>query len=179
MKEVSAIRYASNAGGRDVSGNVFRSFSEWLDVHADRQLMLAASNKNACQRRYVAVIPAPCQRDVILRTNSVVGGIQVHPLSAAKIDGQPCMGSIGADKARLPDRRNCSQVATDVTAGNPMRSEHCDLKVSKILTNTAAQTKDVGHGSIDSCRAVIVDKVSVDPLCQLNHILQQRTERRQ
>ena len=83
--------------------------------HTDREFMPTAADDHAAQRRYVAEIASPRNRDVIGADAHIVGGIQIHPSERRAENRHPGVRSVGAHpiSGRI-GRRMSAQIATDV-----------------------------------------------------------------
>ncbi len=87
--------------------------------------MLSAADENPGQRRNVAVISAPSERDMISRTYRIVCRIDIQPDTVTAISGQPRMRCIGTDQSG-PDCR--MQTRHKSFASDPaQRHGCCDL----------------------------------------------------
>src|SRR5271166_3124181 len=62
--------------------------------------MAAAADDNTAQRRDIAEIPSPGDRDVIGADAAIVGGVEIDPTERRTIDRDPGMRGVRADQRR-------------------------------------------------------------------------------
>src|SRR2546422_10505680 len=81
---------------------LFLSWSAGQDVHGDAQLLILTADQNATNRRHIAVVAPPTDRDMAQRRNTVVRWIHVDPANARTEEADPGVRGIHATKFGLP-----------------------------------------------------------------------------
>src|SRR5450631_4680741 len=100
--------------------------------------MTAAAYDYTAQRGYVAEVPSPGDDDVVGTHAYIVGRVEIDPAEGWTKHGHPGMRSVRADIGRVrARRRQCAEVAADISRCQPPRTQTPDHDVGEILTYAA------------------------------------------
>src|SRR5450631_1072156 len=125
--------------------------------------MTAAAYDYTAQRGYVAEVPSPGDDDVVGTHAYIVGRVEIDPAEGWTKHGHPGMRSVRADIGRVrARRRQCAEVAADISRCQPPRTQTPDHDVGEILAYALAGLERFDGGGADRGAAGRVFEFSVD-----------------
>ncbi len=113
--------HAEFAGsGRRGDGPVRVAGDNHIDAHPDR--VPSTTQDHPLERADVVVVATPRQRDMLVLSDQVIGGVDVDPTESRTEDGYPGVRHVGTHQARLACSGGRQQIAADVPRGQPQRA---------------------------------------------------------
>ena len=144
-------------------------YSSGITSTATSSLCSAPPSKHTIYRADIAEVAAPCNSDVAVRRNTVVGRIEIHPSGAWSPCRAPRVGCVGSHQTRLARRRKCSEITTYVARGQPKRTQTGDLQMREILADAAPLFEERLNRRTDFRGLVIESKIPIDPMRKIAH----------
>jgi len=148
---------------------------EWRHIHSHLKLMIAGTDQNAAQRANISEVSAPCERDVPLTRQQVVGRIQIDPARFSTPKLKPGMRGIGTYEFLLARWWSGFEITADVPGRQTKRPQTSNLKLSEILADAAALAEHLFERSRNGRCLRGEFEVRVDFSYQLNASFQQRS----